>query len=278
MFERMMKKWRHGFRTIFEEPRKIEKFPSFLKEEVSTALFQIKNPGKRKIRIECKGVSCHFNLKDALIKEWFLPRYGDGSLHEPELTETILEELSEGDVFYDIGANVGYFTTLAAETGADVFAFEMHPELKKSIESNLELNSLEAEIVQKAVSNSLETISFDLKVVPTVSSSGEGEVSVDTITLDSFAENNPAPDIIKIDIEGYEEKALSGAEVLLADNPPRTIFVEVHPSKLEKLDSSPEEVLSYLENYELLLLNSPQEETVETPIEGNTTLVARLKD
>ena len=88
---------------------------------------------------------------------------GTGRLHyfyddpyEPEMSLAIRRLLRTGDVFLDIGANIGYFSTLAGhivgETG-QVVAFEPHPEALATLRAATAVNGLSGviEIVEAAV-------------------------------------------------------------------------------------------------------------------------------
>ena len=79
------------------------------------------------------------------------------------------------------------------------------------------------------------------------------------ITIDAFCEENfLAPEIIKIDVEGYELAVLEGAKSILQKASP-TIFLSVHPKHLRSLSRTTEELESFLDDVGYLL----------TDIEGN---------
>ena len=86
-----------------------------------------------------------------------LPGYALGTT-EPEEQEALVSWLQSGQVFYDIGANVGFFAVLAARlvgpTGK-VYAFEPFPQSTEAIRKNAALNGFEqiVEVWQGAVSD-----------------------------------------------------------------------------------------------------------------------------
>jgi FkbM family methyltransferase len=162
--------------------------------------------------------------------------------YEIELQNVLARELKTGDVFYDIGANAGFFSVLAAKlVGATghVFAFEPLPENMKSIKEQLSINHLEhCELVGKAVSDDSGPVSLTLACnnsmarVPDMQAgqtgADEGTLMVDAITLNDFIKDNPMPSLIKIDVEGAEARVLTGADRLLnSPNPPK-LLIELH--------------------------------------------------
>src|SRR5262245_25952283 len=90
-----------------------------------------------------------FDITDhSAIHEFF---YGDAFRYEPLLTEHLLKRLTPGHVFVDVGANIGYFSVIAARLGARSIAFEPHPGLRRAIQQLAEKNGVELEIVGSAV-------------------------------------------------------------------------------------------------------------------------------
>ncbi|MBX7246996.1 MAG: FkbM family methyltransferase, partial [Candidatus Sumerlaeaceae bacterium] len=97
-------------------------------------------------------------------------RYVNGywvGVYELPLQETIHRELRPGQTFFDIGANAGFFTLVAALTvgpSGKCVAFEPLPENAESVREQVELNGLaHCHLVQEAVTNrsGLADFSFD---------------------------------------------------------------------------------------------------------------------
>ena len=74
------------------------------------------------------------------IESFRIEQYGN----EEDFTRLILEELTENDIFYDIGASVGLVSIHAAKKCKYVFAFEPDPSIRSRLERNMLLNSFEA--------------------------------------------------------------------------------------------------------------------------------------
>lgn len=154
---------------------------------------------------------------------------------EPELQDFLAAELSAGDVFYDVGANVGFFTLVASRavgpTGR-VVAFEPMARAAELLRRNAENNALHhIEVVQAAVAGHVGEANFtdgesSLSGRLTDESSG---VSTPVITLDHACSDLglPVPSIVKLDIEGAEVDAVAGMSHVLATASP-TLLIEVH--------------------------------------------------
>jgi len=168
-------------------------------------------------------------------------RYVNGywlGIYELQIQECLVHELKLGNIFYDIGANAGFFTLLASKcVGPEgrVFAFEPLPENIKTIRSQSELNQISnCTLVDVAVSDQIGEIELfegedtsTASITPRVESQGNTHL-VRTITLDEFVRTAPSPDIIKIDIEGAEIRALQGSLGLLGSKRSPKILIEFH--------------------------------------------------
>lgn len=145
--------------------------------------------------------------------------------------------IKPGMVIYDVGANAGFYTLLSSVLTGDtgkIFAFEPVPQNIFYIKKHLELNKIiNTVIVEKAVSDKIYKAKFSLSSSPSMGHiSEEGEIEVETITLDEFIkQENPYPDLIKMDIEGAEYDALKGSEGILKTKKP-VIFLATHGNEV----------------------------------------------
>jgi FkbM family methyltransferase len=151
---------------------------------------------------------------------------------EPDVQAFLAEHLRPGDTFFDLGANIGYFSLVGAAlvgpTGR-VVSFEPSPVNAMALRRNLELNGLvNVEVVEAAVSDTEGVASFDPTDDDQSGRLAEGPASVRTVTIDAeVARTGWSPSLLKVDIEGAEEAALRGMhETLLTHHP--VILCEVH--------------------------------------------------
>lgn len=142
-----------------------------------------------------------------------------------------LHFLRRGDLFLDVGANVGTYTVLASGVcGASTFAFEPDPNTASRLRRNIELNSLgdRVEVYECALGaergNAPFTVGLDT-VNRIASSGGSGTRSVRMETLDDIVRDAP-PAMMKIDVEGWELEVLSGAGRVLGNPALRVIELE----------------------------------------------------
>ncbi len=166
--------------------------------------------------------------------------FATGTAERP-LQEALVRELSPGATFYDIGANIGFVTIIAARlvgpTGR-VVAFEPVPENVAAIKRNLALNGIDwVEVRAAAVSRSAGRASLVLSDVSAFSrlstmhtpTGARGTLEVDVESIDELlaAGSQPPPDVVKIDVEGAELDVIEGMrETLDAYRP--VLLCEVH--------------------------------------------------
>jgi FkbM family methyltransferase len=125
--------------------------------------------------------------------------------------------LRDGDVFIDVGANVGIYTVLALEAGARVIAVEPDPENVRRLRANLELNNRSAEVWPFALSDKHGILNFSSTSDPArnhLSDAGDVEVRVEALDT-QFAHGHARG--MKIDVEGAERKVLEGCARALSE-------------------------------------------------------------
>jgi FkbM family methyltransferase len=176
---------------------------------------------------------------------------------EPHITAWLREHLRPGDVVVDIGANIGYFSLLAArEVGASgrVIAFEPVPSIADMLERNVTRNGLDVDVRRVVVGDHEGTTEIFRHAGNNIGRSGtagspeavsEGSVPVvrasDAIPRELWDRIR----FIKIDVEGDERRVLRGLEpVLRALAVGAAVFVEVTPADLEVRGESADELLA----------------------------------
>lgn len=158
-------------------------------------------------------------------------------LYELEIQELLARELKPGMVFYDVGANAGFFTMLAAKlVGPEgkIVAFEPLSENIRSIEDQVELNGFQhCKVVAAAVSDisgqgqMMQAANLSMGRLSS-SATVPGTLEVLVVTLDDVVATTPYPDFIKIDVEGAEVDVLEGAKNLLVHEPRPRWLIELH--------------------------------------------------
>lgn len=190
-----------------------------------------------------------------------------GASFEPDVANVLVRVLREGDVAVDVGANVGYLTTLAAmlvgPTG-HVVAFEPGPENLARLRANLALNDCtNVTVIEKAVTNQVGDVEF---FINSDDSGGNAlwdpaqypgnekclatpiRLTLPGTTLDAELEQlRLSPKVIKIDTEGAEQRVLEGMRGLLASQEPRFIIAELHDFGLAKLSCSQQSLRGFIE-------------------------------
>ncbi|WP_220813418.1 FkbM family methyltransferase [Pseudomonas paralcaligenes] len=164
---------------------------------------------------------------------------GFGSYENSE-TAFLKSVFRDGDVFFDIGANLGWYSLVLGKQcpGASIYAFEPIPSTVAALERNVGLNRLDnIEAVRMGVFNKEDELSFifveDVSGATSLKLTGQSrgrapiqEVKCKTTTLDAFcASSGKVPTLIKVDVEGAELMVFQGGEETLAHTP--IILVEL---------------------------------------------------
>jgi FkbM family methyltransferase len=159
--------------------------------------------------------------------------------YEPHLQRLIAREVKPGEIFYDVGANVGFYSLLASVLvgPGKVFAFEPLPANVAYLRQHLVLNSAEnVEVLELAVCDQVGVLSFRTERTGAMGRLETcGDIQVPTTTLDSLlhAGKIPPPTYIKIDIEGTEFRALMGAKTCFEKYRP-TLFLATHDEEVHR--------------------------------------------
>jgi FkbM family methyltransferase len=146
--------------------------------------------------------------------------------------QRLLERLVRpGMTVYDIGAQAGFYTLclsrMVGESGR-VFAFEPFAENVHNLLDHVRMNDLRnVRIVQAAVArcSGLRGFTTDRGACENVLAGEIATLLVPTMSLDSLS--LPAPDLIKMDIEGGESEALRGSRRILSEHRP-AVLIALH--------------------------------------------------
>jgi len=162
---------------------------------------------------------------------------------EPEYVEYLITLVEQSDAtFYDIGANIGFFSLLHAQESTEeavTVAFEPLPRNVERLKRNKRLNPLlDFELLETGLSDQdgQATLSVSENHPGEASLTGRNvtndsldEVTIPISTVDEVSELLPErPDVVKIDVEGAEIDVLRGMESILDRDQP-DILLELHP-------------------------------------------------
>lgn len=169
-------------------------------------------------------------------------------VYEDRFSKRLLEAVQPGDVVWDIGANVGYYSLQLAERVRPhgvVIAIEPTPSCAAQIRQRLsEAEVTDVRVVELAIADTVGEMRMalsadDLGATHRILSSDEHSdqriVTVRVVTGDSLIANHeaPPPQVIKLDVEGFEQVCLAGMQEMLKSESLRAILIEVHFGLLE---------------------------------------------
>jgi FkbM family methyltransferase len=208
-------------------------------------VYRLRSSGRRFRRLRVAGVDMFVDVTDGSARL----HYFHGEPYEPELAALVCERLRPGDVFIDVGANVGFFSTLAAHRlgpSGRVFAFEPHPEARTILHAAIAANGCESivEVTGAAVGStgghtplflSVDSVlsTTDPARAPAHSYAFPRSIDVPRCTLDDwFAGHRDLAAriaLVKIDVEGTEADVVEGMREMSAACPGAAIALETSP-------------------------------------------------
>lgn len=189
----------------------------------------------------------------------------EDGIWEPYETSLVQARLKPGDVFVDVGANIGYFTVLAASLVGEegrVFAFEPDPDNFELLTRNSEHNGLQARIHAVRAGLSVDDragslfLSHDNFGDHQIYPGEEGREALDITLLNGadylHRELRQAGlnqiDLIKVDTQGSEYLVMSGLMPLLLKLPSvPSILIELTPFSLRQAGFSGRQLIELLD-------------------------------
>ncbi len=195
---------------------------------------------KRPIEIKrANGFDIYLNPED----NYMSPLIGITGTYEPEVTRIFKMVLKEGDTVIDIGANVGWFTLLAARTVGEtgrVISFEPDPENFALLTKSVQRNEFPNVVLFKEAVSDIDGIrrlnlngSGNSGAHSIVRDFGGGSIPVQSSKLETVAErlNLDLIDLIKVDTEGAEPQVVSGMRSLIDDGKVLRMIIEWNPKE-----------------------------------------------
>lgn len=201
------------------------------------------------------GFDLHLNILYDVDKYFYLGTF------ENETIRIYRKLLKPGMTVFDVGANIGIFSLIAATKSGDtgkVYAFEPAERVYEQFQKNIQLNGFKNIFLQqKGISNKTEVLSFHLCEDDAYNSFGEKPmravvrtIPVDVTSIDEFCFEKQIKkiDILKIDVEGAEYKVLEGGKNLLSRKEGPVIFCEYNRNIQDK--NGLNQLENLLKNYE----------------------------
>jgi FkbM family methyltransferase len=195
--------------------------------------------------------------KSSLLRDVYRSIAGGGG-YEARFSRELLGALRPSDTVWDVGANVGVYAAQFADRGAaNVICFEPAPAAVTALRSRFSQGS-RVRIVPIALSNQRGSAAFAADGASPNNQIGPSDGSVPTIEIqvrsgdEALTEFDlPHPNVIKIDVEGYELEVVEGLSNVLSSDQVRSVFIEVHFALLHrrKLDEAPGTILQKLRQH-----------------------------
>ena len=204
-----------------------------------------------RLRAYPRVVDCQvhgLSVKVRISNEVELHRVRTYTTKEPETLDWLRTELRDDDVYFDVGANIGLYSLYAArlKPGSRIYAFEPQAQTFSRLCQNLLLNGFTNIVPCCFPLSDVDTYAmfhvYDMRPGSSLHSldglsdwRGSGKDLVQlrqgvlAVTLDSLVRQHdlPAPTLLKVDVDGLEERILAGGRDLLQSGRLRSILVEV---------------------------------------------------
>ncbi len=164
---------------------------------------------------------------------------------EPLTHKFLVKNAEDNDVFLDVGAHIGIYTVRLARRVAKVIALEPEPRNFNFLLKNIANNGIDNKVDAMPIAASDRdgyaylciTKSSGAHSLEDLGTCAE-KVKVVTLRIDTLLRilNMDGVDIVKIDVEGHEDKVLNGMSNLLICNPPRILVVEITRKNTDLLE------------------------------------------
>lgn len=183
------------------------------------------------------GFDSIVNIKDQIGRDIFFH-----GVYEPVTTAVIEHLLRPGDIFVDVGANIGFFTLLAAERVSQkgrVYAFEPSSRIRKMLVQAIKINSYNnIEVDSRACTQRSGVFSLKANDISQLGGTKVTKITrindenlINGVSVDEFVAEKEINriDLLKMDIEGGEEEALKGMLQTLERGIIDKLIIEFHP-------------------------------------------------
>ena len=252
--------------------------------------------------LKIEGIApVYFDGSVKRISRYVHTQHKDGKIHEPSFCAALVNLMQriQPKIVYDVGAFIGYFSLIAGAASSkdtQIWSFEMNDKncqhLMANILANKHLAASRFSIVCAGVTDISEyckpiTIrgfqmfdghlgDLDRSNIHNQNFENASESFVDFVSLDDFSlSRGIVPDLIKIDIEGWECKAIPGAEQIIKKHLP-TLLVEIHADrKLQEFDMDQQSFIKSVRNlgYEICIFGDHKQRK-----DGSEAFLTHLSD
>ncbi len=165
-------------------------------------------------------------------------------IYESDKQQTFVAHVKPGMTVFDIGAHVGFYTLLSArlvDKSGRVFAFEPSPRNLPKLKEHVHLNRGDnITVLECAVADAHGEMGFDIPALNAdqgymgrISENGSVRVPVETIDGLIAAGTIAPAQVVKMDVEGAELKALQGGREFFTTHHP-TIFLATHGAQVHQ--------------------------------------------
>lgn len=158
---------------------------------------------------------------------------------EPNISFFIDKKFNNSTVFFDVGANIGYYSIVFNDKFKHVYSFEPNPDNTEKLIDSIKINKINNVTVVKKAVGKISNIKYTAFNKNNVSGSNIGGIQyvktedgkINSISLDDFIEEEKIKfvDLLKIDIEGGELDCLLGTANSIGKGIIRNIIIEVTP-------------------------------------------------
>jgi FkbM family methyltransferase len=208
------------FKNLINIKRQINKPEYFYNPSLFIRRLFYKNKNRQNLQLQIDDSGYPFYISESDVIGQSILKFG---VYDLIVAETMKRILKPNDCFFDVGANIGFFSRKACELQAHVTSFEPHPLLFEKLKSNLKYLQNLSTLHNYALSDSEGT--FDL-YIPEQFGKNQGvaslvpqkncqSIKVETKILDNIIKDQIK--LLKIDVEGHELSVLKGAKKSLIE-------------------------------------------------------------
>lgn len=198
--------------------------------------------------------------------------------YETYSTEVVKNHIKRGDICFDVGANIGWYSTLFQTLGGEVHSFEPVPQTFVELEKNIALNGSQKNIFLNNFGLGDEKKDLNIHFFPEMPSGHASlaakdnrksvAIPVKIKTLDAYLtkRNIKQVDFVKVDIEGAELMFLKGATKLFRQEKPPVIFMEMALETTREFGYKPNDLLVFIKEnaeYDFFALDEKNQKLVK---------------